>query len=94
MTDRTLLDRNDVALRLNITLQKFMRSRDALAKEGFPPPVLGTRAGERWDPAAIDRWLDLRMPAELRPGPSSAGGELHDFGAELDRRAERLAARH
>lgn len=92
MTDRKLLDRPAVAARLNITVQKFMRSRDALAAAGFPRPVFGSRAGERWDPVAIDRWLDLRMPAA--PCGSERGAAGGDYDALLDERAEQLGARH
>ncbi len=61
--DRTLLSSAQVAQRLAHATHWFYRHKKRLIeREGFPPPVLANK----WDPAAIDAWLDARMPAELR----------------------------
>ena len=57
MPDRKLLTQRQVAARLGITLGYWHRRKAGLlAKHRFPPPVAGL--GLRWDPVAIDRWLD------------------------------------
>lgn len=65
---RDLLDSAGVAAKLNLSVESFRSTRERLYAQGFPPPVFGnSRYGHgRWDPAAIDRWLDTRMPKHLR----------------------------
>jgi len=90
MTDRTLLDRSAVARKLGITVEKFYRQRPDLEAEGFPAPAIGRMSGARWDPVAIDRWLDRKLST---PAPAASGaGKVEDWGAELDRNAAALAA--
>lgn len=64
MTDqwpRTLLTGPEVALRLRRSTTWFYRNRARLeAEHGFPRPVDG--CGMRWDPEALMRWLDARLP--------------------------------
>ena len=68
MPERTLLNMPQVAQRLGHSRAWFYRNREMLEREhGFPGSVLG--CGKRWDPTAIDCWLDRQMPAHLRPGP-------------------------
>lgn len=67
MTERELLTRDQVARKLGHTGCWFNRNRKSLEREdGFPPAVLGRGRGARWDPAAIDAWLDRQMPPDLR----------------------------
>jgi len=62
---RALLNTRQVAARLGRTLNWFYRNKKRLENEHeFPHPVGG--CGGRWDPAAIDAWLDRQMPARLR----------------------------
>lgn len=63
---RRLLTTTEVAARLapgcKDPLAWFYRHRrDLVERHGFPPPVPG--CGRRWDPAALDAWLDARLPA-------------------------------
>lgn len=60
---RQLLPADGVAVRLSSTRDWFSRHRRQLERKGFPKPVLPGR----WDPKAIDLWLDSQMPAALRP---------------------------
>ena len=87
MTDRTLLDRAGVARRLNVTVEWMYQHLASL--EDFPKPVFGVMRGSRWDPAAIDSWLDRRMAPADRLRLATARDEP-DWGALLDARAEAL----
>lgn len=69
MTDRTLLAIAQVALRLNVSAENFnRRRRELIERHGFPPPLPGLAL--RWDPLAIDLWLDKHIPPPLRIPPS------------------------
>ena len=56
MTDRTLWQAAQVAQRLGISPAAFAQRRRRLEDAGFPPPVPGLC--RRWNPAAIEAWLD------------------------------------
>ena len=72
--ERTLLDSGQVALRLRMSRESFLRKRKALeAAHGFPPRVPG--CGNHWDPVALDLWLDRQIP-----------GHLHETRIEADTR--------
>lgn len=88
--DRTLLDRAGVARKLGITVEKFYRNRPELEADGFPRPVLGNMSGARWDPAAIDRWLDSKI---AQGAPAIAAGGTVDIADDLDRNAAAIGAR-
>ena len=80
MPERILLTSAQVAARLGHKASWFLRRRPSLeADHGFPRPVDG--CGMRWDPAAIERWLDARLPA-------GAADDLALAEAELIRRAQ------
>jgi hypothetical protein len=65
MPDRTLLDNDQVADRMHVTYDWWMRNKKRLiGEEHFPPEVKGIP--QRWDPRAIDRWLDAQMGPALR----------------------------
>jgi len=89
MADRVLISAAEVATKLGHATDWFYRRRDRLERDlGFPPCVAG--CGKRWDPEAIDRWLDAQMPAPLRP----TGKQIDDSWARrLDARAAALAVR-
>lgn len=57
---RTLLTAAQVALLLGRKAGWFLAHRAALEARGFPGPVDG--CGLRWDPRAIEAWLDARLP--------------------------------
>jgi hypothetical protein len=80
---RQLLTSAEVALRLRRSLPWFQRNRASLEARGFPAPVDGL--GMRWDPVAIDRWLDALLPAA--PMAEQAKAE-----ATLIERARAMAA--
>ena len=79
---RQLLTAPQVAARLARSHAWFLRRRGALEETGFPRPVDG--CGMRWDPAAIDDWLDAQRPR--RAGPEETAE------AELIRRAREMGA--
>ena len=61
---RDLLKTAEVADRLGHHVEWFYKNRRRLEQDyGFPPPVRGMR--HRWDPAAIDAWLDRQFPPEI-----------------------------
>lgn len=82
---RTLLTTAQVAARLGhpgaAGVAWFYRHRRALRADRFPEPVTG--CGYRWDPAAIDAWLDGDQPHSA----AQIGGPEFDPGV-----SKRLAA--
>jgi hypothetical protein len=50
---------------LAATPKRRWRRRRALEAAGFPPPV--PALGNRWDPAAIDRWLATQRGEAVEP---------------------------
>lgn len=90
MTDRTLLNRAQVARRLGITVERFYHKTAELAADGFPAPAHGRGVGARWDPVAIDRWLDRKIPKDRGDQVQGAAPDDDYFAALLDRNAERL----
>ncbi len=98
MTERALLNMAEVARKLGRSVEWFYRNRRRLEREhGFPASIAGL--GKRWDPAAIDAWLDRQMAPELRRARAAPGsadgepGEIIDWEHELGRRARRIAER-
>lgn len=92
--DRTLLNRVQVAARLGHNIAWFYKNYSRLSRAGFPQPVLGGMRGARWDPAAIDRWLDSRLPATKAKRDNLAiisEQLLAEETGELERRARALA---
>lgn len=89
MAERDLISAAEVAAKLGHAIDWFYRRRDRLERDlDFPPCVAG--CGKRWDPEAIDRWLDAQMPAGLR----SEGIRADDpWPRRLDARASALAER-
>lgn len=80
---RQLLTAPQVARALGYRHAWFLRHRARLeAEHGFPGPVDG--CGLRWDPAAIEDWLDARRQATRQV----AGAAAEDI---LITRARRLA---
>lgn len=87
---RCLLSTEDVARTLGFVtadgapaLDRFYRARAALRERQFPEPVIGRKRGQRWDPVAITRWLDLQLP-DRQP----AQDDLAGWEAELAQRLE------
>lgn len=54
--NRELMDTRAIAKALGVKLHQLYKKRQVLSAHGFPDPVPGF--GKKWDPAAIDRWLD------------------------------------
>lgn len=75
---RPLLTAREVAQLLGMTRAAWYRRRPALEAAGFPPPV--PALGNRWDPAAIERWLAAQR-GEAPPEPADWGQRL---AARLD----------
>lgn len=89
-TGRTLLTTAQAAAKLGHTVEWLYRHRKALEAKGFPPPI--DALGHRYDPVAIDLWLDRQLPAHLTVRPSEApGGEVIDWAARLRERAQAIA---
>jgi predicted DNA-binding transcriptional regulator AlpA len=62
---RPLLTAGEVAALLGLTRAAWYRRRRVLEAAGFPPPV--PALGNRWDPAAIDRWLAIQRGEAVEP---------------------------
>lgn len=92
MADRTLLDRPAVARKLGISVERFYRNRRQLEADGFPRPAFGRMSGERWDPVAIDRWLDGKLPGGASAAITSGQDDGDEWAIRLDRRAALVAA--
>jgi hypothetical protein len=83
MPDRTLLDNDQVADRLHVTYDWWMRNKKRLiGEEHFPPEVKGIP--QRWDPRAVDRWLDVQMAPALKV--TIEPGSIADTIEEAERR--------
>jgi predicted DNA-binding transcriptional regulator AlpA len=93
MADRTLIDRPAVARRLGITVECFYRRLVELYADGFPKPAIGRMTGARWDPVAIDRWLDGKIKTPKAPAAPANGQDNSDeWAAKLDGRVALVAA--
>ncbi len=99
MSGLHLIDRAQVARKLGITVEKFYCRYAALRAHPvnpFPSPVLGDRAGSRWNPAEIDAWIIAGGErATLPPAGQNAdmAGDIdNDTAARLDRKAARKKA--
>ena len=102
-----LIDRAAVARKLGMTVEKFYRRQTELMANPinpFPGPVLGAMSGARWNPTAIDRWIDAGGEhATAPPGVRCLGPITQiaafppdpddDWGALLDANAKLMAAR-
>lgn len=97
MLDRILLDRAGVARKLGISVEQAYRHLPGMiAAQGFPRPVWGNARGARWDPVAIDRWLDSRLTPAANsnaPATEAAAANPDAVDALLDSRAAKLARR-
>lgn len=81
---RALIKTAAVADRLNVPVDWFYKHRRRLeAHHGFPRPVAGMR--HRWDPAAIDGWLDRQIPPT-----AVAAGRAPDYSNVLRARLPEL----
>lgn len=95
MLDRILLDRPAVARKLGLTVERFYIKYAELRADGFPLPALGSGRGARWDPRAIDAWLDAKIPAAVNSNvlPLTVADTAQPTSADaiLDQRAAQLA---
>jgi hypothetical protein len=89
---RVLLSAAQLAAKLNQSLDWWYHNRPALEAAGFPTTVPGM--GKRWDPVAVDAWLDLQVPGHLRAALPVAEKPEPDLAAELAERARALVATH
>ena len=95
---RALLNRQQLAGRLGYTVDWLYAHLAELLDAGFPPAAYGAGSAARWDPAAIDAWLDSRMPAHLQSRPQKPDMLDHIDAAltaealELDRRSNAMGA--
>lgn len=89
---RRLIGPNEVAEKLGYGVTWLHRNRKKLEMMGFPPPVLDGHAFGRktmplrWDNRAIDLWLDIQMPEQLK---RHANDERIDINA-IDARAAEI----
>lgn len=72
---RRLLTSAEVADLLRVGREGFLRMRRRLEQCGFPAPLDMPGIGHRWDPKAIDDWLDRKRqpPDPLAFGCDPAG---------------------
>lgn len=91
---RKLLSLTEVADKLSVSTDWFFRNRARLiADRGFPPAIENFHRN-RWDNAAIDRWLELQVPAHLRQGAltGQVAGSIGIDTSDLADRGARIAA--
>jgi predicted DNA-binding transcriptional regulator AlpA len=93
---RRLLNPREVAGKLGRSPVWFTRHKDELYAQKFPRPVLGDceHGRPRWDESAIDAWLDMQMPQELRAMREKGGYKItggDDMTATLTKRLQQLA---
>lgn len=88
---KKLLNMREVGERLGHSYHWFRKRRRAMERDQhFPGPI--TTCGLRWDPRAIDEWVAAQGQTAT---PHLDGGDgPRNFAAELDARAEEIAARH
>lgn len=91
---RELLTMEAVALKLGRGREWFWKHwRTLISRHRFPKPVPGL--GKRWDPMAIDCWLDSHIDPAFLAARARAAGEPPIAGPDhstlLEDRAERLA---
>ena len=92
MVDRTLITAAVVAAKLRHPTVWFYRNRKMLeSKYGFPTKISG--CGNRWDPAAIDRWLDSQMPEDLRNEDEKRKDEADAMDVRLAKRGALIVGR-
>jgi predicted DNA-binding transcriptional regulator AlpA len=89
-----LLTMQEVAERLAHGYDWFRRQRARLERdEGFPAPVRG--CGNRWDPRAIEQWLDRqREPQVNMMLRADFCGDPAEVAARLDSRAVAIGRRY
>lgn len=96
MTAR-LITRDELLQILQVSKDWFARHRHQLAERGFPAPMAALRPAERWDPAAVQAWIDSQRPQHLHAGARAAGSgrPANDVSISetLAERARRLAGR-
>lgn len=68
---RSLLDQRQVAELLHLSQRRFADTYETLRKDGFPESVFGVARGRRWDPKAIERWLDAKIAPVVGPGDTT-----------------------
>lgn len=95
MTNRTLLSMEQLAALLGKSPDWLSRNRKAL-EEGTPPfpkPVFGDGGpGQRWDPKAINLWLDAHIDPLLMTARHHTGTAPDTLDLRLSMRADELAA--
>ena len=85
---RPLIRTAQVAAILDMTVERFYRVRPWLEdRYGFPPPVLP----RRWDPVAIEAWIDARNARKTADDSDPAEHEEDDSEAAMAARAAALA---
>ncbi|WP_022729748.1 helix-turn-helix transcriptional regulator [Fodinicurvata sediminis] len=92
MTLRRLLTTPEVCRLLNVTPDWFYRNRLRLQREqGFPTPLPGLGRDMRWDPRALEDWLD-RVSGRTQ-GPTTVEVQSEpDWEAELENRIQLVAS--
>jgi predicted DNA-binding transcriptional regulator AlpA len=97
MSDRDLIDRAALARKLGIEVETLYRDLPRMiATKRFPAPAWGNGRGARWDPVAIDRWLDAKLPDGTNSNavPNTDGATTPGNVADLlAARAAKLARR-
>lgn len=97
--DRQLLDLDGLLEKLKLKPERWYRKRRDLERRGFPQPTPGFT--NRWDPVAIDLWLDANIDPKLKrllegratKPPAAAAGAAGDPGTEQLRQELRQRTR-
>lgn len=79
---------------MGVSVEILYRQRRELEAQGFPKPAFGRMSGERWDPVAIDRWLDAKIKGNHTPVERAAASaqDNDEWASTLDARVGLVVA--
>ena len=78
---RALISAAAAAAKIGMPIGEFYRTRHQLeAFAGFPPATIGRGRHQRakYDPIAIERWMELQLPEHLRAPSAAAPADPHN----------------
>ena len=88
-----LICRAELSRRLGVSIEKLYRELGNWMEapiNPFPKPILGRGRGERWNPLAVDRWVE-NGGLNATPEAGTSANQKPDWDARLDTRAAQIA---
>jgi hypothetical protein len=90
-----LICRAELSRRLGVSIEKLYRELGNWMEapiNPFPKPILGRGRGERWNPLAVDRWIE-NGGSNATLGAGNAPNQETNWAAKLDANAAQIAGR-